>query len=272
MVSPESSLGSATAALERLSPRGRVTVAVGLYLCWTLATWALEGRLLTLQRPAATGDRLVYTGVANVLIGTLVALWIVRAFVASSAVSRTRLGLRSAHHTLLASVGGAAAGIALYLGQGAPTTDPVVLANAFAQVLPVSVAEIVVCWILVGGSVEAAVRGPIPDGTARAVALVVASVCFGMYHFAHSPPFNAIGTVALLTVVSLGTGLWFFLGRSAYGALAFHNFLALFGVTAALAETGRLTAYRDPIVPLLLTGLVAFLVFAVTERLGIRDT
>lgn len=271
MASPESPLDAATAALGRLSPRGRVTVAAGLYLCWTLATWALEGRLLTLQRPTATVDRLVYTGVANVLIGTLVALWIVRAFVASGAVSRARLGLRSARHTLLASGGGAAAGLALYLGQGPPTTDPVVLTNAFAQVLPVSVAEIVVCWILVGGSVEAAVRGLAPAGTARAVALVVASVCFGVYHFAHSPPFNAVETVAVLTVVGLGTGLWFFVGRSAYGALAFHNVLALFGVTSALAEAGRLTAYRDPIVPLLATGAVALLLFVGAERLGVRD-
>lgn len=260
-----------TDCLRSLSPRARVAVAVGVYLCWTLATWALEGRLLTLQRPTATVDRLVYTVVANVLIGTLATLWMVGAFVAAGATSRTRLGLRPWRHTLLGGAVGGAAGLALYLGQGPPTTDPAVLTNAFAQVLPVSVAEIVVCWLLVGGSVEAALRGRVPDAAARAGALVVASVCFGAYHFAHSPPFDTPAMVGLLTLVSVGTGVAFFGGRSAYGALVFHNFLALFGVTSALADAGQLAAFRAPVVSLLLTGLVAFLLFVVAERLAVRD-
>jgi hypothetical protein len=248
-----------------------VAVAAGTYLCWTLATWALEGRLLTLQRPTATVDRLVYTTVANVLIGTLVALWMVRASVASGATSRARLGLGSWRHTLLGSAAGSVAGLALYLAQGPPTTDPVVLTNAFAQVLPVSIAEIVVCWLLVGGSVEAALRGRVPDTAARAAALLVASVCFGAYHVAHSPPFDTPAMIGLLTVVSVGTGLVFFGARSAYGALAVHNVLALFGVASALADAGRLGAYREPILPLLVTGLVALLVFVGAERIGVRD-
>lgn len=271
MTPPRSTTDRITARLRVQSPRGRVAVAVGVYLCWTVATWALEGRLLTLQRPEAAVDRLVYTAVANVLIGTLVALWVVRVFAAAGAVSRARLGLRSLRHTLLASVGAAAAGLALYLGQGPPTTDPVVLTNAFAQVLPVSIAELVVCWLLVGGSVEAALRGRIPDTAARAVALLVASLLFGLYHVAHSPPFDTPAMVGLLTLVSVGTGVVFFAGRSAYGALVFHTFLALFGVTSALADAGRLAAYRDPAASLLVTGLVALLMFVVAERLGVRD-
>jgi hypothetical protein len=138
-------------------------------------------------------------------------------------------------------------------------------------VLPVSIAEIVVCWMLVGGSVEAALRGHIPDAAARVGALVVASVCFGVYHVAHSPPFDTPAMIGLLTLVSVGTGLVLFVGRSAYGALAVYNFLALFGATSALADAGRVVGYRDPVVPLLLTGLVALLVFVGVERLGVRD-
>ena len=271
MASSGSTTDATTTTPGAQSPGSRIALAVGVYLCWTVATWALEGRLLTLQRPGAAVDRLAYTAVANVLIGTLVALWVVRVFAASGAVSRARLGLRSLRHTLLASVGGAAAGFALYLVQGPPTTDPVVLANAFAQMLPVSIAEIVVCWMLVGGSVEAALRGRVPDVAARTGALVAASILFGLYHFAHSPPFDTTAMVGLLTLVSVGTGAVFFGGRSAYGALVFHNFLALFGVTSALADAGRLVAYRDPAVSLLVTGLVALLIFVVAESLGVRD-
>ncbi|AZH26644.1 hypothetical protein [Haloplanus aerogenes] len=257
-----------TAVLRTLSPRGKVAVAVGTYLLWALTTWTLEGRLLTLQRPEATLDRLLYTGVANVLIGTLFACWIARTFVDAGFTTRARLGLRSVRRTLLASAVGAGAGVALYVAQGPPTTDPVVTLNAFSQVLPVSIAELAVCWLLVGGSVEAALRTRVPDAVARAGALVVASALFGLYHVAHSPPFNTVETIALLTVVSLGTGAFFFVGRSAYGALVFHNFLALFGVTSALAAAGRLAAYRAPVWPLLVTGVVALLVFVGAERVG----
>ncbi|MFB6101886.1 MAG: hypothetical protein ABEJ73_04910 [Haloplanus sp.] len=262
MASTEPAVDVPTAVLQALSPRGKVAAAVGTYLVWTLTTWTLEGRLLTLRRPEAVADRLLYTGVANVLIGTLLALWIVRTFVAAGFTSRGRLGLRPGRHALLASAVAAVAGLGLYLGQEPPTTDPVAMANLFAQVLPVSIAQITVCWMLVGGSVEALLddRGA-NRVVARGVALVVASGLFGVHHVAHSPPFDAAETAGLLTLVSVGTGLFYFGGRSAYGALVFHNFLALFGVTSALAAAEQLTAYREPIPSLLVTGLVATLVF-----------
>lgn len=33
------------------------------------------------------------------------------------------------------------------------------------------------------------------------VAAIVASVLFGVYHFAHSPPFNTVDLVVLLTAI-----------------------------------------------------------------------
>jgi hypothetical protein len=38
----------------------------------------------------------------------------------------------------------------VYAAQDAPTLDPVALANASAQVLVVSFAEVIVCWAAVG--------------------------------------------------------------------------------------------------------------------------
>jgi len=46
-----------------------LTFALALYLLWVLVTYLLEGRILILQRPEATGARLAYALVANILIG-----------------------------------------------------------------------------------------------------------------------------------------------------------------------------------------------------------
>ncbi len=60
--------------------------------------------------------------------------------------------------------------------------------------------------------------------------------------------------VGLLTIIGVGTGLIYFGGRSFYGALVFHNFMALFGIVSSLAEAGQLGTYQQPLVPLLATG------------------
>jgi len=59
--------------------------------------------------------------------------------------------------------------------------------------------------------------------------------------------------VGLLTVVGVGTGLIYFVGGSFYGALIFHNFMALFGIVSSLADAGQLGTYQQPLVPLLVT-------------------
>ena len=48
--------------------------------------------------------------------------------------------------------------------------------------------------------------------------------------------------------------------------LVLHNFLALFGVTSALAEAGQLGTYQEPVVPLLVTALVSLIVLVDMER------
>ena len=256
-----------------LSPVKKTLVAVGAYGVWTAVTWFLEGRIQTLLRPEATVDRIAYTGVANVLVGTVLALWLVRAFVASGFVSRRDLGFQPLPRTLAVVVGAGVLGGAVYLLQRPPSTDPVVVTNAFAQVLPVSIAEVVVCWVVVGGSVAALLRRRGVDSrVADSAALVAASVLFGVYHLAHSPPFNSVGMIGLLTLVSVGTGLFYFGGGSIYGALVFHNFLALFGVTTALVEAGQIATYQEPVVALLVTALVSLLVLVGMDVVVVRDS
>ena len=210
----------------------------------------------------------MYTGVANVAVGTILALLLVREFVDSEFVSRAQLGFRSVPRTLAAVLLAGILGFALYAFQQPPTTDPVVVLNVFAQMLPVSIAEVVVCWVVVGGSVVASLRSRgLNEYLARGSALVLASVLFGVYHFAHSPPFNSLEMVGLLTVVGVGTGVIYFVGGSFYGALVFHNFMALFGIVSSLADAGQLGTYQQPLVPLLATALVALVVLVGIERL-----
>src|SRR5215216_1059318 len=89
------------------------------------------------------------------------------------------------------------------------------------------------------------------------LAAVIASVFFGVYHFAHSPPFNTVPVVVLLSVVGLVTSLFFFVSRDAYGTIAFHNFLDILGVIRALDATGNLSVFERPMIPLLVMAVIA---------------
>lgn len=258
--------------IRELSPLGKTLLAVGTYAVWTALTWVLEGRMQTFLRPDAVGDRLVYTGVANIVVGSILALLLVREFTASSFVSRARLGFRSVPRTLVAVGLGGGIGFVLFALQQPSTTDPVVVMNVFAQVLPVSIAEVIVCWVVVGGSVAALLRHRGWNTyIAHGFALVVSSILFGVYHFAHSPPFNSVEMVGLLTIVGVGTGLVYFVGRSFYGTLAFHNVMALTGIVSSLASTDQIGSYQQPLPPLLATALIAVLIVIGMERLFVQD-
>ena len=149
-----------------------------------------------------------------------------------------------------------ALGFILYAVQGAPTFNPIVLLNAYAQVLVVSVAEVLVCWAVVGSVAESLLRDRGRWGSVI-LAAITASVLFGIYHFAHSPPFNTIGLVVFLSGIGLVTSVFFFISRDVYGTIAFHNFLGIFGVIGALDRSGNLATFERPVVPLLVMAMVA---------------
>lgn len=254
------------------SPGAKTIVALGTYVAWTVLTWLFEGRIQTFLRPEAVIDRLIYTGLVNIAFGTIFALLVVREFVASAFTTRTNLGFRSSPRTIGAIIVGGAIGFGLYILQQPATSDPIVIMNVFAQVLPVSIAEVVVCYVVAGGSIAALLRNrgvnrPLTSG----IALVISTVLFGVYHFAHSPPFNTVEMVGVLTVVGIGTGVLYFVGGSFYGALVFHNFMALFGIVSSLADAGQLATYQQPLVPLSATALVALTILVGIERLFVKE-
>jgi hypothetical protein len=244
--------------------------AVGLYAAWTLATYVLEGHLRTLLRPEATDARLAYAAVANILVGIVGTGVLLHVAVRDDHVAPRDAGFRSFGRTLFGVLLGAILGAVLFLFQRPASIDTAVLANAYAQVWVVSVAEILVCWAAVGVAVGAGLRATLPRWAGLLAAWVVAAVAFGAYHVAHSPPFNTWQMIGVLTVVGLGTGAFFFVVGEVYGTVVFHNFLALKGVTDAVAQGGKLDEYNvlDP--PLLWTALFATVVLLGIDR-GVRS-
>jgi len=245
-----------------------VGLAAGLFGIWMLATYLLEGRIRTFLRPEAAAARLVYAVVANVGIGTIGAALVIRAALRGAATAApAAYGLADPRRLLTMVILGMLLGGLVLAVQRLPSRHPVVLLNAFAQVLVVSIAEVVVCWAVLGATVRNALGpGIVPLG----LAVLLAALAFGFYHFAHSPPFNTWRMVLLLSGVGLATGAFFFLGGDLYGTILFHNAFALRGVTEALARADRLGTYARPQAPLLATAAMALVVLVGVDVLLMR--
>jgi hypothetical protein len=243
-------------------------MACGLFAVWMLTTYLLEGRLHTFRRPEATGRRFAYTMTANVLVGTVGAALVIRLFLRSTAMAHPApYGLAEPGRISLAlAVGAVVGGLTLVIHR-LPSRHPMVLANAFAQVLVVSIAEVLVCWGVLGATVRNALDWGLP-GTA--LAIVVAAAAFGLYHYAHSPPFNTARIVQLLTGVGLVTGVFFFVSGDLYGTIVFHNTFALRGVVEALGRANALESLERPRVPILATALAAVIVLVVADFMVMR--
>lgn len=233
--------------------RSTLALAGAVYAAWVAATWMFEGRIGTFLRPAAVADRITYALGVNLLLGMVVPLLVLRRCFMQGALQPARSGFGTPRRSALAVAAGLALGALAYFGQGAPSTDPVLLANAFAQVFVVSAAEVLVCWCLVAAAVEAALA---PARLAAPLAAVAAAGLFGLYHFAHSPPFDTWPMVALLSVVGLVTGAFFLASRDVLGTIVFHNFLATYGVTQALVAGGSAAALGALQWPLIASALV----------------
>jgi hypothetical protein len=239
--------------------------SLGLYALWAGATYLLEGRPSTLLRPEAVNLRLAYAVLANLLVGTLGALWIASRLVHAGTLRPDRIGFGRTPRVVASIAAGAALGWCAYYLQGAPSLDPFVIVNGYSQTLPVSIAEVLVCWTVLGGTTEVALqsRGRVAAVVASAV---VASIAFGLYHVAHSPPFNTPAMILALSVVGLATSAFFLVSRDVYGTILFHNFLAVFGVVNALAAAGALAGYSEPKARLYVMAFLSVLVLVLADR------
>ena len=244
----------------------RLAEALAVYALWVCATYVLEGLPGTLARPEAAGLRLAYALLANLGVGIVLSLCLIRRHLRDAALGAADYGLGGAARTSASVAGAALVGYALFRLSHPQQVDAIVLLNAFAQVWAVSAAEIMVCWALVGETLRSALSAWSRAG-AVLLAAATASVLFGVYHFAHSPPFNEIRMVLFLTAVGFATSLWWFASRDLYGTVVFHNFLGVTGVLAALEAAGKVPERAEPSVALLAT---AALVTAAIAWPGVR--
>lgn len=241
-----------------------ILLALGVYLLWTLVTYLLEGRISLVHNPTPAG-RAIYVLIANVLIGIGVAVWALRIFVASNIAPAKQLGFRSLQRTIIAGLIGFVVGGGLFLLQGPPSLNPLVLFNGFAQVLPVSIAEVVVCWAVIGGSFEAwsKSKGKV---VGVIVGIVAANFLFGVYHYAHSAPFNQTWMVFFLMIPGLVTSLVYFLVRDIYTTILLHNFLGMTGVM----QNVDLDRFSQPLYHLYLLLIISVVVLIAADVFFIR--
>jgi hypothetical protein len=250
-------------------PQGILCLALVTYGIWVIATFLLEGRILTLLRPAAVIDRIVYTVIANIIIGSILALLFVRHAINRNVISLNSAGFQPLKRTLIAVVIAFMLGVIVLVLQHPVSLDPIIVLNVYAQVLTVTIAEIAVCWIVVGSTTEGLLsrKGKV---IALVCGILLSSILFGVYHFAHSPPFNQPSMVAFLSIIGLLTGLVYFIGRDVYATLVFHNFFGVIGVMQSLSASGLLSAYSQPLFPVIGMAVISFLIFAGFDLLYVR--
>lgn len=136
------------------------------------------------------------------IIGTVIAIWLLRPSILQRFVTIQQLGFQpSLKRVVIAVVIAGLIGFALFVIQKPASLNAIVILNVFSQSLPGSIAEVVVCWALVGATFESLTRRKNNKNnnnninnrskiTSIIVGAAVAIVLFGLYHFAHSPPFN----------------------------------------------------------------------------------
>ena len=222
-----------------------LAVALALYIVWVAATWILEGRILLYQNVTPLG-RLTYVSIANIAIGTVLAILAIRYLVKAEFVSPKQLGFtNSRRKDIVAIIAASIGGFLLFALQNPRTMEPLVVFNVFMQALPVSIAEVIVCWTLIGSSFESLAKNRRSIASIL-VGAVAASVLFAVYHYAHSPPFNQTGMVLFLLVPSIATAVTYYITRNVYAAIIVQNFMALYGVLGAMPS---LQPYQQPMLP-----------------------
>jgi hypothetical protein len=239
--------------------------AVAVYLVWTLATYLLEGRINLLQQPTIAG-RYAYVLIANVLIGTIGTIWVIRLLMRSNLLSLGQIGFRSLGRTVFTMVIAVVIGV-VYLSLLRPASwSSLVIINGYTQVLTVSIAEIVVCWAFVGTSFEALAKS---RGKFLSLlgGILAATILFSVYHVAHSAPFNQIHMMLILLMPGILTSLFYFISREIYATVLFHNFQGTFGVLSNMQNPEMLDR---PLYPLYFLALLSAVALVGADRLLAR--
>jgi CAAX prenyl protease-like protein len=245
-----------------------IAIAIAIYLVWILATYLLEGRIQLLQRPNPSG-RLIYTVVANIIIGTAISIWILKLPVFQRFVTAKQVGFQpSVRRLIVVAVIAGLIGFTLFTIQKPVSLNPIVILNVFSQTLPTSIAELVVCWAVVGTVLESTFRCKSDKIISIILAGLASTILFGIYHFAHSPPFNQPYMILFLMFPGALTSIIYFVGRDIYAAVVFHNFQALFGVMNNM----NIEPLFRPMYPVIIMAIVSLSILVLSDLLVIRKT
>src|SRR5215203_2555350 len=238
-----------------------IAIALSIYIIWVVATYLLEGRILLFQKVDPIG-RMTYVVIANIAIGTVLSAIAIRYLLKAQLVKPEQLGLNKSQLRTAAVIASAAAGgLALFMLQSPRTLEPIVVFNVFMQALPVSIAEVMVCWALIGSTFESLARRRFGKVASIVIGAVTASMLFGVYHYAHSPPFNETTVVLFLMLPSIATAVTYFLGRNIYAAIIVQNFMGIFGIIANLPA---LEPFRQPMIFIYILTAVSVAALAVS--------
>jgi membrane protease YdiL (CAAX protease family) len=111
------------------------------------------------------------------------------------------------------------------------------------------------CW----SSIESLANNRLGKNIALMLGLAVSVILFGVYHFAHSEPFNQPQIVVFLMLPGVLTSIVYFFGRNLYAAIVFHNFQALFGVLAA-APLFQMLQIQPPVILLASVSILSLII------------
>jgi hypothetical protein len=232
------------------NPLKLIAIALSIYIIWVAATYLLEGRIHLFQKVDPIG-RMTYVVIANIAIGTVLSAIAIRYLLKAQLVKPEQLGLNKSRIRTAAVIASAAAG-------------------GLALFLPVSIAEVMVCWALIGSSFESIAKN---NNKRKIISVIVgaiaASVLFGVYHYAHSPPFNQTSIVLFLMLPSIATAFTYFLGRDIYAAVIVQNFMGIFGVIANLPA---LEPFRQPMVLIYVLSAVSVAVLVISASVTLKRT
>jgi hypothetical protein len=110
--------------ISTIPPTRLITIAIAIYLVWILATYLLEGRIHLLQKPDRLG-RLIYALIANMIIGTAIAIWLLKPFILNRFVNPKQLGFQSpVNRVIVAIVIAGLIGFALFIIQKPTSLNP----------------------------------------------------------------------------------------------------------------------------------------------------
>jgi len=152
-------LNTARPGLPAPSPVTLVIIPFVIAGIWVLENYLLAGTPRIFQRLDPPG-LVLYTALAGILVGIIIPIVRLRAAFLSGAVNMFQIGFRSARRTGAAVFLTAVACGAIFLFANIPGLgpDPGETAALFLLLLPVSVAAVMICWVLVGTHIQAYVR------------------------------------------------------------------------------------------------------------------